>query len=120
MDIDLIGAIVFELDEEGRVCAFNRAALAFFATTADAFRGADFFDTHLPAPDRRESRSAFKRARSGKLGARDLVEMVVNTARTDAQLLLWRLTVNGERIVYAGMDLPDVLDRAHARSLKEL
>jgi PAS domain S-box-containing protein len=116
MDIDLIGAIVFELDSEGRVTELNQAAKSFFGASI----GMSFFETFVPHPDRREAHSAFQRALRGKLGARDLVEMAVEDARHETHLLLWRLNVREERVVYAGMDLPDVLDRAHARSLKEL
>jgi PAS domain S-box-containing protein len=123
MDIDLIAAIVLKLDAEGEVLAANRAALTFFG---DGLVGSKLFDRFVPFEHRRDAHTSLKRVLSGRISERELVELTVTDARNHTQSLLWRIHVRrddgGEALsaVYTTMDLPDVLDRAHARSLKEL
>lgn len=123
MDIDLIAAIVLKLDVHAKVVAANRAAINFFG---EDLVGSDFIEQSVPFEHRRDARTSLKRVFDGRISERELVELTVTDARAFTQSLLWRIHVRRDETgaavsaVYTTMDLPDVLERAHARSLKEL
>lgn len=120
MDIDLIGAMVLELDADGRILIANRAAASFFGFSRDALLGKSFFDDCVPLPEKREALAAHWRAVTGRAAPGDTVEMVVRDCAGEPQLLLWKLTAEQERVVYTAMDVSSGSDHQHARSLREL
>ncbi|MCK6544520.1 PAS domain S-box protein [Myxococcota bacterium] len=126
--LDVVGALIIELDRTGKVVRANRAALELVGRTEQELTGQDWFDTCVPAEVRDETRTIFHRLLSGHGQQFEYWENPVLTRERDEHIVTWRTVprrdASGEIVgtLSAGIDVSHTrfAQRALNRSLKEL
>lgn len=126
--LDLVGALIVELDAEGRVTLVNRAGRELLGYSGDELLGADWFALCIPPESRGDVRAAFSRLLGGDTTQYEYYEHPIRTRAGDDHIITWRTVLKRDAsaavvgTVSAGIDVSHTrfAQRALNRSLKEL
>ncbi|MBN2294692.1 MAG: PAS domain S-box protein [Pirellulales bacterium] len=91
--LDIAGAIIVAIDNEGRVILLNQKGCDILATTQKEALGKSWFDTFVPSSDRGRTRQCFEDLMAGKIKNFEFFENSVVSQDGKELLIAWHNTL---------------------------
>lgn len=112
--LDIVGAIIVELDAYGNVVLINKMGCEILECTRENIIGKNWFDNILPEEIRSEVKNMFDDYINNKITLPEYYENPIITKNGEKKMILWHNSdlsdINGKRIgsLSAGMDITDI------------
>jgi PAS domain S-box-containing protein len=117
-DLDLVGAMVVELDREGCIVFINRAGLEQLGYEKSELVGKDWFTLCLPEGERAGARKELERLLS-IAGPLDTYENAIVTKRGEQRIIAWRNAMRRDRDGRVVGTLSTGIDVTRTRALEQ-
>ncbi len=114
--LNIAGVIFVIMDTFEKVILINRRGCEMFGDDSEGITGKDWFDTFVPAADRKEERAFFRHFISGKASGVEYRESAVISAGGRRRIVAWHYTLlrdgSGEvtGVLSSGEDITDRIE----------